>query len=541
MTSYQRMIAKTDPTQRKEALTKTGQNSVPVPETTLTVCTTRLRRQLHTILEDMDRYPNACLEELKAFMTLWDVKPRVEESSLETLSMDELITQLRQLCKDAEDHAYVDDTTLTHALLLVTTEERQGHKAQRLKDTTITSIQTMGIKEVGIKFEATRKTIRTIRGKIRGTLREVTKHQPAVKEERKSTVAEYTAYVLKHAVERKQRGDGTKEKTESPERQIEEVPVVRDFPGIKNRYPLPRIDVLFDQLQESSIYSKIDLRSQELGMPKFLSEKYIDQYVKFLGHVIDSIVVMWTPAKNYSEAKSLKDSPSIAKPMTELTPGRTAESWIGVRRTGEAFFNLKTRNTLVQGPILALPEGSDDFVVYCDASIKGLGAVLMQRMKVIAYASRQLKIHEKNYTTHDLELGAVVFALKIWRHYLYAVEPEYCLSALREPMVSSERRTPFKHKRHAKKLAVIDSRDGLLEGTTYQEDAEDYSRNYEKDFPRLGNALQAALIDKRAKQTNECVGPFELKSEDKVMLKVTALEGCDGFGKCGKVKKPSLY
>nr|GFB16373.1 putative reverse transcriptase domain-containing protein [Tanacetum cinerariifolium] len=61
---------------------------------------------------------------------------------------------------------------------------------------------------------------------------------------------------------------------------------------------------------------------------------------------------------------------------------------------------------------------SEDFIVYCDASNKGLGAVLMQREKVISYASRQLKIHEKNYMTHDLELGAVVFALKIWRHYL---------------------------------------------------------------------------------------------------------------------------
>ncbi|GKA39102.1 putative reverse transcriptase domain-containing protein, partial [Tanacetum coccineum] len=77
---------------------------------------------------------------------------------------------------------------------------------------------------------------------------------------------------------------------------------------------------------------------------------------------------------------------------------------------------------LCAAPILALPEGSEDFVVYCDASIKGLGAVLMQRMKVIAYASRQLKIHEKNYTTHDLELGAVVFALKIWKHYLYGTK-----------------------------------------------------------------------------------------------------------------------
>ncbi|GKB02803.1 putative reverse transcriptase domain-containing protein, partial [Tanacetum coccineum] len=68
---------------------------------------------------------------------------------------------------------------------------------------------------------------------------------------------------------------------------------------------------------------------------------------------------------------------------------------------------------------------NEDFVVYSDASIKGLGAVLIQRMKVIAYASRQLKIHEKNYTTHDLELGAVVFTLKIWRHYLYELLSDY--------------------------------------------------------------------------------------------------------------------
>ncbi|GJR14378.1 hypothetical protein Tco_0797030 [Tanacetum coccineum] len=109
MAAYQRMIAETDPTLREEALTAygtgTGQNSVPIPETALTVCTTRLRGQMRTILEDMDHYPNACLEELEAFRTLWDVKPQVEESSLETLSIDELITQLRKVCEDVEDHA----------------------------------------------------------------------------------------------------------------------------------------------------------------------------------------------------------------------------------------------------------------------------------------------------------------------------------------------------------------------------------------------------------------------------------------------------
>ncbi|GJW46654.1 putative reverse transcriptase domain-containing protein [Tanacetum coccineum] len=80
------------------------------------------------------------------------------------------------------------------------------------------------------------------------------------------------------------------------------------------------------------------------------------------------------------------------------------------------------KQKLCSAPILALPEGSGDFIVYCDTSIKGLGAVLMQREKVIAYASRQLKIHEKNYTTHDLELGAVAFSLKLWRHYLYGTK-----------------------------------------------------------------------------------------------------------------------
>nr|GEV80194.1 putative reverse transcriptase domain-containing protein [Tanacetum cinerariifolium] len=85
-----------------------------------------------------------------------------------------------------------------------------------------------------------------------------------------------------------------------------------------------------------------------------------------------------------------------------------------------AFQLLKQK--LCEAPILALPDGNNDFVVYCDASHQGLGAVLMQREKVIAYASRQLKPNEENYTTHDLKLKAVVFALKIWKHYLYGTK-----------------------------------------------------------------------------------------------------------------------
>nr|GFB05454.1 putative reverse transcriptase domain-containing protein [Tanacetum cinerariifolium] len=217
---------------------------------------------------------------------------------------------------------------------------------------------------------------------------------------------------------------------------------------VKNRYPLPRIDDLFDQLQGSSIYSKIDLRSgyhqlrvQKEDIPKaaFITryghyefqvmpfgltnapavfmdlmnrvckpylnkfviffiddiliyskdEKEHEEHLKFLGHVIDNQGIHVDPAK----IESVKDWVSPKSP-TEI-------------RQFLSLAGVSTKQKLCSAPILALPEGSEDFVVYCDASNKGLGAVLMQREKVISYASRQLKIHEKNYTTHDLELGAV--------------------------------------------------------------------------------------------------------------------------------------
>jgi hypothetical protein len=88
--------------------------------------------------------------------------------------------------------------------------------------------------------------------------------------------------------------------------------------------------------------------------------------------------------------------------------------------TRNGFHILKQK--ISSALVLTLPDGSDVFEVYYDASINGLGHVLMQRGKVIGYASRQLKKHEQNYATHDLELGAVVFALKIWRHYLYGTK-----------------------------------------------------------------------------------------------------------------------
>ncbi|GJS99685.1 putative reverse transcriptase domain-containing protein [Tanacetum coccineum] len=213
---------------------------------------------------------------------------------------------------------------------------------------------------------------------------------------------------------------------------------------VKNRYPLPRIDDLFDQLQGSRVYSKIDLRSgyhqlrvreEDISKTAFrtryghyefqvmpfgltnapavfmdlmnrVCKPYLDRFVIVF---IDDILI-------YS--KSRKEHEGHLKPMTKLTQKSVQFEW---GEKAEVTFQL-LKQKLCSAPILALPEGSENFVVYCDASHKGLGVVLMQREKVIAYASRQLKVHEKNYTTHDLELGAVVFALKMWRHYLYGTK-----------------------------------------------------------------------------------------------------------------------
>ena len=91
---------------------------------------------------------------------------------------------------------------------------------------------------------------------------------------------------------------------------------------------------------------------------------------------------------------------------------------------GKSFAELKTRLTTT--PVWTLLEGSDGYVIYCDASRVDLGCMFMQRDKVISYAFRKLMVHEKNYPTHDVELAAVVFALKIWRYYLYGVHVDVC-------------------------------------------------------------------------------------------------------------------
>lgn len=293
---------------------------------------------------------------------------------------------------------------------------------------------------------------------------------------------------------------------------------------IKNRYPLPRIDDLFDQLKGARIFSKIDLRSgyhqlriKEEDIPKtafrtryghyefivmpfgltnapaaFMDlmnrtfQPYLDQFVvvfiddilvysgsqgdhkqhlrvvldtlrkerlyaklskcefwlnsvSFLGHVISNngvavdpqkikAILDWSRPTNVTEVRSflglagyyrrfVEDFSRIAQPLTNLMKKTVRFQWND--KCERAFEELKKR--LTTAPVLTLPIEGVEYEIYSDASREGLGCVLMQERKVIAYASRQLKNHEKNYPTHDLELAAVVFALKIWRHYLFGV------------------------------------------------------------------------------------------------------------------------
>ncbi|GJW15712.1 putative reverse transcriptase domain-containing protein [Tanacetum coccineum] len=171
--------------------------------------------------------------------------------------------------------------------------------------------------------------------------------------------------------------------------------------------------VEFDKTQEEHevhLGLVLELLKKEKPYAKFSKCEFWLREVQFLGHVINGDGIHVDPSK-IEVVKKWEAPRTLSQKSKTFDWGEEQEN---------AFQTLKGK--LCDAPVLALPDGLKDFVVYCDASGLGLGCVLMQRGKVIAYASRQLKIHEKNYTTHDLELGAVVFALKIWRHYLYGTK-----------------------------------------------------------------------------------------------------------------------
>jgi hypothetical protein len=290
---------------------------------------------------------------------------------------------------------------------------------------------------------------------------------------------------------------------------------------IKNKYPLPRIDILFDQLTGAQVFSKIDLRSgyhqirirpedipktaftMRYGLFEYLVMSFgltnapvhftylmnsvfmaeLDKFVvvfiddiliyskneeeharhlrivltrlrehqlyakfskctfwleeiQFLGHVLSAKgiavdpskvkdILEWKPPTTVHQVRSflglagyyhrfIPDFSKLVKPITSLLKNDTKFNWSS--RCNEAFEQLKV--LLTTAPVLAQPDIKKPFDVYCDTSGSGLGCVLMQEGRVIAYASRQLRRHEEHYPTHDLELDDVVHALKIWRHYL---------------------------------------------------------------------------------------------------------------------------
>ncbi|GJR78883.1 putative reverse transcriptase domain-containing protein [Tanacetum coccineum] len=164
-----------------------------------------------------------------------------------------------------------------------------------------------------------------------------------------------------------------------------------------------QLKLILELLKKEELYAKFS--KCEFWIPK----------VQFLGHVIDSQGIHVDPTK----IESIKDWASPKTP-TEICQFLGLAGYY--RRFIEGFSKIAKSMTKLTQKKVKFDWGDENFIIYCDVSHKGLGVVLMQKEKVITYASRQLKIHEKNYTTRDLELGAVVFALKIWRHYLIIQE-----------------------------------------------------------------------------------------------------------------------
>ena len=227
------------------------------------------------------------------------------------------------------------------------------------------------------------------------------------------------------------------------------------FMDLMNRVFQPYLDqfvVVF--VDDILIYSKSEvenedhlrivlqlLRDHQL-YAKFSKCEFWLTEVGFLGHVVSTssvsvdprkveVVMSWEKPKSVFEIRSflglagyyrrfIEDFSRLAAPMTRLT--RKEVKFVWDDSCERAFQELKRRLTLA--PILIVPERGQRYTVYCDVSKDRLGCVLMQSGKVVAYGSRQLKNHEQNYPTHDMELAAVVFTLKIWHHYLYGEQFE---------------------------------------------------------------------------------------------------------------------
>nr|GEU77307.1 hypothetical protein [Tanacetum cinerariifolium] len=342
--------------------------------------------------------------------------------------------------------------------------------------------------------------------------------------------------------------------------------------------------------EEHKVHPKtiLDLLKKEKLYAKFSKREFWLKKVQFLGHVVkrDGIymdsskvesVKSWKTPESPTKIRSFlglagyyqrftENFSKIAKPLTPLTQKNKTYVWGD--KQDESFRILKEE--LCNAPVLALPDGPNDFVVYYDASKQGFGCVLMQRGKVIVYASRQLKTHEKNYTTHDLELGVVVFALKIWRHYLYGTKSviytdhkslQYIFDQKELNMrqrwwieLLSDYKCEIKY--HPGKANVVADalsrkerlRPRLDMSTTYHPEIDGQS---EHTIPTLEDMLRACVMDfsgrwdthlllvefsyNNSYHTSIKRKSFEFKVGDRVLLKVSPWKGVVRFGKKEKL------
>nr|GFA04733.1 reverse transcriptase domain-containing protein [Tanacetum cinerariifolium] len=331
---------------------------------------------------------------------------------------------------------------------------------------------------------------------------------------------------------------------------------------VKNHYPLLRTADLFDQLQEEHekhLNIILELLKKERLYAKFLKCDFWLDLIKILGHVIDHSGVHVDPAR----------SKPLRVGLHRRRQRRQNKKYKWGKEEEEAFRTLKRK--LCSASILALPEGTEDFVVYCDTSLKSYRAVLMQREKVIAYASRQLKFYEENYTTHDLELGAVVFALRLWRHYFYgtnkaqegAMKKKYVrkenLGRLIKPIF--EFRPDGMHYKMYQDLkplywwpnmkvdiatyvskcltcAKVKAEQQKPFGLLQQPEIpvwkwERIIMDFVSGLPRMPSGRQKSYADKRLK-------PLEFKVGDMVLLKVSPWKGVVRFGKREKLMEDDV-
>ncbi|KAI3701798.1 hypothetical protein L6452_27149 [Arctium lappa] len=270
---------------------------------------------------------------------------------------------------------------------------------------------------------------------------------------------------------------------------------------------------------EQHLREVLEVLRKEILYAKFSKYDFYLEAIQLLGHVVtrdrvkvDSskieAMMNWEPPKSPSEIQSFLG--------------------LAIEEQEKAFRTLQKK--LCEAPILSLPEGLEDFVVYSDASKTGLGCVLMQRGKVIAYASRQLKIHEKNYPTHDLELAAVVFSLKLWRHYLYGTQLTLYTDHKSLKYVFDQKELNMRQRRWLELLKDYDCEllyhPGKANVVAHALSRKDYSGSIRATFSKID--LVSSIVEKI--KTSQVEALLEENLKDEVMTKQRLLLTEDSRG-----------